>query len=182
MKPSTKIILKWVGIVLGSLILVAVAFGIYVYSILPPTIGKPIVLQKELFAKPAQPFPMEGKYIYKSVRELGAMIRHHQATSVEIVTEFLNNIKNNNNKYNAIIWLREKEALEDAKHADELVAKGDTSKALLGVPVTIKEHYRVKGSPSCMNAKMYGFTAPRDAAIVEQHAIQSLSYCILPNF
>ena len=57
---------------------------------------------------------MEGKFIYKSATELATMIRHHEATSIEIVTEFLNNIKNNNYKYNALIWLREKEALEDA--------------------------------------------------------------------
>lgn len=168
MKSSTKKFFKWTGIIIGTLLLILIAFGAYVYSIIPPNQGKPIVLNEELFTKPQTPSPMEGKYIYKSATELAAMIRSHEASSEEIVTEFLNNIKNNNYKYNAIVWLRESEALAEAQLADIAVAKGDTLKPLLGVPITIKEHIWVKGSPSTMNAKMFGFTAPRNAAIVEQ--------------
>jgi len=169
MKPKAKIILKWTGVVFASLVLIAVAFGLYVNSIIPKFDSVPIVLQKELFEKPSQPLPMQGKYIYKSASELSSMIRNHEATSVEIVTELINNIKNNNYKYNALIYLREQEALQEAKLADEAIAKGDTfNKPLLGVPVTIKECYWVKGSPSTLNAKMYGFIAPRNALIVEQ--------------
>lgn len=169
MKPKIKKILKWTGIILGSLILIVVALGLYVNSILPKFNSVPVILQKELFAKSPQPFLMEGKFIYKSASELSEMIRSHQATSVEIVTEFINNIKNNNYKYNALIFLREQEALKEAKLADEAIAKGDTiDKPLLGIPVTIKEMFWVKGSPSTLNSKMYGFIAPRNALIVEQ--------------
>ena len=169
MKPRVKSILKWIGIVLSAIILITIAFGLYVKSILPKFDSRPVVLQKELFQKPAQLFPMEGKFIYRSATELAAMIRAKQASSVEIVTEFLNNIKNNNYKYNALIFIREQEALEEARRADEAVAKGDTvNKPLLGVPVTIKEMFWVKGSPSTWNAKMYGFTAPRNAEVVKQ--------------
>src|SRR6187399_2346000 len=98
MKPRTKSIFKWIGIILSVIILIAIALGLYVKSILPKFDSKPIALQKELFQKPAQPFPMEGKFTYKSASELAAMIRAKRASSVEIVTEFLNNIKNNNYK------------------------------------------------------------------------------------
>lgn len=96
------------------------------------------------------------------------MIRRHEATAVDITREFIGHIKNNNYKYNALIWLREKEALADAQKADEAVARGDSLGALHGVPITIKEMFWVKSSPSTMNAKMFGFTAPRDGALVEQ--------------
>lgn len=168
MTPTTKKILKWTGITVGAIVILLIAAGIYIYTLIPPAIGTPVVLNRSLFAKPDRPYPMEGKYIYKSATELAAMIRHGEATSFDVVTEYINNIKNNNYKYNAIIWLREKEALEEAKKADEMVMKGDTFKTLLGVPVTIKEHFWVTGSPSTLNAKMFGFTAPRDAAIVKQ--------------
>ena len=168
MKPKTKKILKWTGIILGSLILLVVGLGIYIYSVMPKPIGSPPKLQAALFARPQQELPMEGKYIYKTATELARMIRYREATSVEIVTEFLANIKNNNYKYNALIWLRENEALQDAKLADEMVARGDTlNKPLLGVPITIKEMYWVKGSPSTFNAKMFGFIAPDDAVVVK---------------
>jgi amidase len=35
------------------------------------------------------------------------------------------------------------------------------------VPITIKEQFWVKGSPSTLNAKMYGFVAPEDGALVQ---------------
>lgn len=169
MKPSAKKILKRVGIALGLLLVIAIAFGAYVYSIIPRPVGSPVKLQPELFAKPQQPLPMEGKYIYKSAAELASMIRHHEATSTDIIKEFIANIKNNNYKYNALIWLREDEAMQDAKLADEMVAHGDTiHKPLLGVPITIKEMFWVKGSPSTLNAKMFGFIAPEDAVVVKQ--------------
>jgi len=129
--------------------------------------SKKIILQDFLFEKPATPFPMEGKFIYKSATELAQMVRTHKATSVEITTEFINHIKNNNYKYNAIIYLREGEALAEAKAIDEAIRRGEVNdKPLLGVPVTIKENWWVKGSPSTLNAQMYPLIAPRDAAIV----------------
>lgn len=165
----TKRILKWIGLIVGIFILLAIGFGLYLKSIIPKSVGTPTVLQAGLFDKPAQPFPMEGRYIFKSAHELAAMIRHQEATSEDIVKEFLANIKNNNWKYKAIIWLREEEALQEARMADEAVAKGDTlDKPLLGVPVTLKEMYWVKGSPSTMNAKMFGFTAPEDGPLARQ--------------
>lgn len=169
MKRSTKKILKWTGIIFGSLLLIAVSFGLYINSIIPKFDGKPIVLQKMLFQKPSQPFPMEGKYIYQSASELSALIRSGKTTALDVVTEFINNIKNNNYKYNALIYLREQEALRDAKKVDELIAQGDTAnRPLLGVPITIKEMFWVAGSPSTLNAKLYGFTAPRNAEVVNQ--------------
>ncbi len=169
MKPGKRKILKWTGIIVGSFLLMAVALGLYVNSIIPKFNGVPVVLQKELFEKPAQPFPMEGRFIFKSAVELSFMIKNRQATSVEVVTEFINNIKNNNYRYNALIFLREQEALQDAKTADDAIAEGDTvGKPLLGVPVTIKEMFWVKGSPSTLNSKLYGFIAPRNALVVEE--------------
>lgn len=164
-----KIIIKWTLIGLTSIVVLILAIGIYVYSLIPPNIGKPIILQENLFKKPKNKFVVEEKYLFKSATELAEMIRTKKATSVQIVTTYLNHIKNNNWKYNALIWLRENEALEEAKLADIAVEKGDTlKKTLLGVPITIKEMFWVKGSPSTMNAKMFGFIAPEDAVIVKQ--------------
>lgn len=123
----------------------------------------------DLFSKPKTMLPVTGKYFFKSATELASMIRNHEATSVEIVKDFINNIKNNNYKYNAFVWLREKEALEDAKKADEAVAKGEELSPLLGVPISVKEEYWVKGSPVTLNSKMFkDFVAPEDGPLVKQ--------------
>ncbi|MEP7324001.1 MAG: amidase [Saprospiraceae bacterium] len=169
MKPGTKKIFKWIGISIGSLLLIAILLGTYINSITPKFKSIPVVLQENLFKKPTQDFPMNGKYIFKSATELATMLKNKQITSKELIIEYINNIKNNNYKYNALIYLREQEALEEAAKADEAIVKGDTlNRPLLGVPITIKEMFWVKGSPNTMNAKMYGFTAPRNAEIVNQ--------------
>jgi amidase len=169
MKPGTKKIFRRVGIIFISLILIAGILGLYINSIIPKYDSKPIVLQQALFEKPVQHFPMDGKYIYSSATGLAALLKNKRITCVELVTEYINNIKNNNYKYNALIYLREQEALEEARKADEAISKGDTlNKPLLGLPITIKEMFWVKGSPSTLNAKMYGFTAPRNAEVVNQ--------------
>lgn len=159
-----KLNAKW-GLILFSFFILSGGTEMKLYS--QTTVSKKIVLQSFLFEKPEMPFPMKGKFIYKSATELAEMIRTHKATSVEIITEFINHIKNNNYKYNAIIYLREEEALAEAKAIDEAIAKGEVNnKPLLGVSVTIKENWWVKGSPSTLNAKMYPLVASRDAAIV----------------
>lgn len=123
----------------------------------------------ELFKKPGKKNPVEGKYIFKPATELALLIRTGKATSVEIVREFINHIKNNNYKYNSIVWLREEEALEEARKADERVSDGRNLPPLLGVPVTVKEEFWVKGSPVTLNSKMNEkFIAPEDGPVVKQ--------------
>ncbi len=160
MKSNAKL-----GLILFSFFILSGGTAMKLYP--QTTVSKKIVLQNFLFEKPEVPFPMKGKFIYKSAKELAEMISTHKATSVEITTEFINHIKNNNYKYNAIIYLREEEALAEAKAVDDEIARGEVNnKPLLGVPVSIKENWWVKGSPSTLNAKMYPLVAPRDAAIV----------------
>lgn len=167
MGPSAKKALKYTGIVAGVLVVLLAAAGGYIYTLIPKPTGQPIVLQADLFRKPDQPLLMEGKYIYRPATELSQMMRSGQVKSEDVVREFIANIRNNNWRYNAVIWLREQEAMAEARQADEAIARGDTAgRPLLGVPVTIKEMFWVKGSPSTMNAKMYRFTAPYDGTVV----------------
>ncbi len=168
MSTTVKRILKWAGITIGILVLIAIGLGIYVYTLIPKPIGEKPVLQAELFNKPTTEFPVAGKFIYKSATELAAMIRDKKATSVEIVQEHINLIKNNNYKTNAFVWLFEQEALSAAKKADEKVAKGEPLGLLEGVPVSIKEEFAVKGKPFTWNAEMFqGVVAQKNAGVVD---------------
>lgn len=168
MKTKTKNILKWTLGILGFLIIIVVAAGLYIWSQMPKPMGNPPVLQAELFRKPKVDFPVEGKFIFKSAAELAILIRDKKATSVEITQEFINYIKNNNYKTNAFVWLFEKEALEAAKEADLKVERGEPLGLLHGVPVCIKEQFFVKGKPCTWNSENFqGFIAPRNAPVVD---------------
>jgi len=165
---KTRSIFKRIGIVLGILLLIIVGLGLYVFSALPKTIGETPELQEELFNAPAQEHPVKGVYIYKTATELAAMIRSGEATSVEVVKEHIQHIKNSNWKYNALVWLKEEEALKQARYADAAVLRGDTAQPLLGVPVTVKEQFYVKGYPTTMNSKQITVIPEYDASLVTE--------------
>jgi len=168
MNTRIRTFLKWTGGILGSLILLVVAAGMYIWSQMPKPMGQPPVLQAELFQKPDVEYPVEGKFIFKSAAELAMLIKTKQATSVEITRELINYIKSNNYKTRAFVWLFEKEALDAAKAADLKVERGEPLGSLHGVPVCIKEQFWVKGKPCTWNSESFqGFVAPRNAPVVD---------------
>ncbi|MCC6588446.1 MAG: amidase [Bryobacterales bacterium] len=171
-----KRLLKWIGLTIASLALIAAGLGAYLYSQIPRPIGDRPTLQAELFHKPASQLPVEQRFLYASAAGLSAMIRNKQAKSRDIVQAHINHIKNTNYRTNAFVWLFENEALEAADRADEKVARGEPTGLLHGVPVSVKEEFWVKGKPCTWNSEMFqGFKAPRNAevvdALVEQGAI-----------
>ncbi len=89
---------------------------------------------------------METSINFLSASELAAMIRSGEVTSRQVVAEYLAHIKKHNPAYNAIVTLNEAEALEQAHQADQSVASGKPCGPLHGVPITIKDTYRVEGS------------------------------------
>ena len=84
MSLTVKKVLKWLGLAVGIVVLIAVGLGIYVYTLIPKPIGEKPVLQAELFNKPEKELPVSGKFIYKSATELAAMIKGKQAISTEV--------------------------------------------------------------------------------------------------
>jgi len=93
---------KWIAAVFGVLLAIFVTLVIIIYPQLPKSICTTPELQTRLFERPAEPVPVEGKFIYRSASEL-AMIRSGDATSVEVVKEHIAHIKNNNWRYNAVV-------------------------------------------------------------------------------
>ena len=160
---------KKIAIVIGILIgIAAIACG-YLFSIIPKPAGPVPALQAELFEAPKSQVPPAGKFIYKSATELAALIKNKQATSVEIVKDIISYIKYHNHKYNAIVWLLEDQALNDAVKADSLLAHDKIMGPLHGVPITVKEQFSVRGSYLTLNAKMIGgFIPSSDQAVVKQ--------------
>ena len=110
-----------------------------------------------------------NQYIYKSATELAKLIREGKATSSDIVKEHLGQIKEHNNKLNALISIFEEEAIHEAGMCDKEAKEGNLRGPLHGVPVTIKEQFWIKGKKSNTNFKMLkDFAAPEDAIIVDR--------------
>lgn len=82
-------------------------------------------------------------YKNMSATELAEMVRNKEVTSEYLVQEAYKVIKEENPKLNAVIGLREAEALEEARNIE------DTGQPFLGVPILVKGlGHTVKGMPN----------------------------------
>jgi amidase len=106
--------------------------------------------------------------VFKSAQDLVADIKSKKISVVQVVTAFLEHIKTNNTTVNAIIDLRdEKEILKDATEKDLRIASGNSEGLLLGLPLTIKDTFLVKGlKNSNGDPKLKNYVANEDAELV----------------
>src|ERR1035437_9591502 len=85
-------------------------------------------------------------------------------SSVELVNDCLEQIKNKD--LNAFITVCEKEALEQAKQADELIKSGQDL-PLLGVPIAAKDIFSTKGIRTTASSKVLENYIPEyDATVI----------------
>lgn len=83
---------------------------------------------------------------FLSASQLAAMLRAGEISSRQTAEAYFAQIKKHNPAYNAIVTLNEAEALARADQADRSRADGKPCGPLHGVPITIKDTYRVKAS------------------------------------
>ena len=94
-------------------------------------------------------------------------MRAKQVSSEEVVREHLTRIAAVNPKLNAVVQLRGDGALEDARHADAALARGDRLGPLHGVPMTIKDSLDTAGVITTAGTKGRAhYIPPTDATVV----------------
>ncbi len=86
----------------------------------------------------------ENKLLFMTATEIAKLIKEKKITSVEVVTKVNSQIQKYNANYNAIVTLNTN-ALADAKKADEMLAQGRILGPLHGVPIVIKDSFKVQG-------------------------------------
>jgi amidase len=83
--------------------------------------------------------------VFTSACQLAQMIRDRRVSAVELLDAHLDQIRQHNNKLNAICTLDDEQARQRAKQADEALAKGDSWGVLHGIPMTVKDVFETKG-------------------------------------
>jgi len=106
--------------------------------------------------------------VFISALELVAHIKSQKISVVEVVTIFLNHIKENNPKINAICELKnEEEILREASQKDEEIKQGKQLGLLHGLPLTIKDAFLVRGlKNSNGDPLLRNYVAEEDAELV----------------
>ncbi|XP_035438635.2 fatty-acid amide hydrolase 2-B isoform X1 [Spodoptera frugiperda] len=98
--------------------------------------------------------PITNPVLLKSAAELAASVRNGEISSEELVTVFINRVKEVNPYLNAVVEERYRAAIEDARAIDRWIVEAKKSgsfedlvkeKPLLGVPFTVKESCSLAG-------------------------------------
>ena len=88
-------------------------------------------------------------------------------SAVDLATAYLEQIKNKNGEINAYLEIYD-DVLEQAKIADEKIAKGDSS-PLLGIPLSIKDNILISGRTATSASKILtGYVALYDATVIKK--------------
>jgi amidase len=115
----------------------------------------------------ARSTPIESAFATAS--ETVDAIRAKQISARELLDMTFQRIDRHNRAVNAIIWENREDAIARATRADDLLARGGDSGALHGVPVTIKEAFAYRGSPSTWGLPaLKDAISPRTAVAVER--------------
>jgi amidase len=100
---------------------------------------------------------------------MAAAIRKKTISATELLDLTFRRIDRHNTSLNAIVWQCRDEAMARARQADQHSGRGGAPAPLLGVPVTIKEAFAYRGSPSTWGlAALAGVTSPRTAIAIQR--------------
>jgi len=104
----------------------------------------------------------------KTIAQLAKGLQQGEFSSSEITEQYLQQIAAQDSKYNSYISVTSEQAMAQAKHADELIAKGEST-AMTGIPIAHKDIFCTKGVRTSAGSKMLdNFIAPYNATIVEK--------------
>ena len=106
-----------------------------------------------------------------TIKEAKGGLKSKKFSSAELINACLEQIKKYNKDLNAFITVTGKEALHEAKKADDLASQGEAweAKPLLGIPIALKDLYSTKGIRTTAGSKVLNDYIPvYDATVVKK--------------
>lgn len=101
--------------------------------------------------------------------ELARGIKAREYTSEQVLEHFIDRVQRLNPALNAVVVLREEQARQQARAADQAAREGRDLGPLHGVPMTIKETFEIEGWPTTAGHKGYQHhVSPRTAVAVQR--------------
>jgi len=97
----------------------------------------------------------EAQMAFSSISELGALLRKHSVSSVELTQMYLRRLERIGKRLNAVVTLMPDRALAEAKRADADLAAGTDHGPLHGIPYGVKDLLAAKGAPTTWGAAPY---------------------------
>ena len=102
-----------------------------------------------------------------TIQEAASALRARKISAVELTTEALGRVRSLNPTLNAMLTVMEESALENARQADQELARDIDFGPLHGIPIAVKDLFETKGVRTTCGSKLFtDFTPDRDAAFV----------------
>ncbi|MBB3189657.1 amidase [Halomonas cerina] len=112
---------------------------------------------------------MEHYITELSVLELGTLIKNRSVSCTEVTTSFLKRIESLNPRINAFCDIFYERAMQDAKLADDAIARGHYLSPLHGIPIALKDLTPTSGSTTTFGSRLFRRHKPQhDAILVER--------------
>jgi len=92
---------------------------------------------------------------FYSIEQLASLIKNKKISSLELTRFFIERIKKYGDTLQCVISLQEDIAYQQAKKADEEIAKGEYKGLLHGIPYGLKDLFAVKGTKTTWGAAPY---------------------------
>ena len=107
--------------------------------------------------------------IHLTAMELLEQLESGEATSLEITEAFLDQIGRYDGRIGAFLRVDAEGALEQAREADRLRARGRAVGRLAGLPVAVKDLICARGQPTTCGSRMLArFVPPYDATVISR--------------
>ncbi|HEX3024340.1 MAG TPA: amidase [Chitinophagaceae bacterium] len=97
----------------------------------------------------------KNELAYYSVLQLASLIKNKKISSVELTKFFIDRLKKYGDTLQCVISFTEDIAMQQAKQADEEIAKGKYRGLLHGIPYGLKDLFAVKGTKTTWGAAPY---------------------------
>jgi len=105
----------------------------------------------------------------KPASELAQMLRSGEVTSVQLTELFLDRAEKLNPLTNSFLRINRETAIEQAKHADELIAAGKAPSVLTGVPIAVKDNLTTTDAITTAGSKILENYLPQyDSTVVSK--------------
>lgn len=98
--------------------------------------------------------------------EIANLIRQRKVSAQEVMSAHLKQIERVNPKVNAIVTLLPEQAMQNARRADELQAKGNAVGPLHGLPIAHKDLVETAGIRTTFGSPLMKFNVPKEDDII----------------
>ncbi len=105
----------------------------------------------------------------ETIHSLHLKLVRKEVSSEEITRSVLDRIATLNEPFNIFVTITEKDALEQARLADQQFSKGEVPGPLCGIPIAIKDNMNIQGvKTTCGSRMLEQFIPPYDSTVVKK--------------